>query len=85
MNKLDEKIIHKDAWITLTILSSLALIAMYCETMLIPAIPILVNNFKIPYNTSPWILTDYLIAGAVMTPIVGKLSDIHGKKKYCYL
>ncbi|HEY6536967.1 MAG TPA: MFS transporter [Candidatus Nitrosocosmicus sp.] len=81
MNKLDEKFDHKDAWITLTILSSLALIAMYGETMLIPAIPILVNNFKIPYNTSSWILTAYLIAGAVMTPIVGKLSDIHGKKK----
>ncbi len=85
MNKLDEKIIHKDAWITLTILSSLALIAMYGETMLIPAIPILVNNFKIPYNTSSWILTSYLIAGAVMTPIVGKLSDIHGKKKILLL
>ncbi len=54
---------------------------MYGETMLIPAIPDLVKDFEIPYNTSSWILTVYLITGAVMTPIVGKLSDIHGKKK----
>jgi MFS family permease len=65
----------------LVILSSIALITMYGETMLIPAIPKLVKDFEIPYNTSSWILTAYLITGAVMTPIVGKLSDTHGKKK----
>jgi MFS family permease len=30
---------------------------------------------------SSWILTTYLVSGAVMTPIAGKLSDIYGKKK----
>lgn len=63
------------------ILSSIALITMYGETMLIPAIPNLVKDFEITYNTSSWILTSYLITGAVMTPIVGKLSDTYGKKK----
>src|SRR4028118_333788 len=75
------KAISKDAWVSLIILSSIALITMYGETMLLPAIPDLVNEFEISYNTSSWILTAYLITGAVMTPIVGKLSDIHGKKK----
>jgi MFS family permease len=73
--------ISKDAWVSLVILSSIALITMYGETMLIPAIPKIVKDFQIPYNTSSWILTAYLITGAVMTPIVGKLSDTHGKKK----
>ncbi len=63
------------------ILSSIALITMYGETMLIPAIPNLVKDFEIAYNTSSGILTSYLITGAVMTPIVGKLSDTYGKKK----
>jgi MFS family permease len=85
VNNVKEKTIYKDAWITLIVLSSLALIAMYGETMLIPAIPILVKDFKIQYNTSSWILTAYLIAGAVMTPIMGKLSDIYGKKKILML
>ena len=31
--------------------------------------------------TSSWILTAYLISGAVATPIAGKLSDIYGRKK----
>ena len=78
---MNKKNSEKDAWITLTILSSLALITMYGETMLIPAIPYLIDDFEISYNTSSWILTAYLIAGAVMTPIIGKLSDIYGKKK----
>src|SRR4029078_2088728 len=78
---MNEKNTQKDAWIALAILSCLALIAMYGETMLIPAIPYLINDFEISYNTSSWILTAYLVAGAVMTPIIGKLSDIYGKKK----
>lgn len=54
---------------------------MYGETMLIPAIPNLIKDFRITYSTSSWILTTYLLTGAVMTPIAGKLSDIYGKKK----
>jgi len=49
--------------------------------MLLPAIPDIITEFNISYNTAPWILTAYLIAGAVMTPIAGKLSDIYGRKK----
>ena len=48
---------------------------------LVPAIPDLIKDFNITYSTSSWILTTYLITGAVMTPIAGKLSDIYGKKK----
>jgi MFS family permease len=55
--------------------------AMYAETMLIPAIPTLIDDFEVSYGLSSWILTSYLIAGAVMTPIAGKLSDIFGRKK----
>ena len=49
--------------------------------MLIPAIPDLIGHFHVSYGMSSWILTSYLIAGAVMTPITGKLSDIYGRKK----
>jgi MFS family permease len=69
------------AWKMLAILSCIATMVMYAETMLIPAIPDLINDFHVSYSTSSWILTAYLIAGAVMTPIAGKLSDIYGRKK----
>jgi MFS family permease len=73
--------ISNDAWITLAILSLIGLVIVYGETMIIPAIPDLIQDFNIPYNTTAWILTAYLIAGAVSTPLVGKLSDIYGKKR----
>lgn len=69
------------AWKVLAVLSSLATMVMYAETMLIPALPDLIHQFNVSYSTSSWILTAYLIPGAVMTPIAGRLSDIYGKKK----
>lgn len=79
-NGLQEKI-SPAAWKTLAILSLIATMVMYAETMLIPAIPDLIKDFHISYGMSSWILTTYLIAGAIMTPITGKLSDIYGRKK----
>lgn len=73
--------ISSSAWLALAIISSLALVTMYGETMVLPAIPNFIKDFDITYNVSSWILSSYLIAGAVMTPIAGKLSDIYGKKK----
>jgi MFS family permease len=72
--------INRSAWTTLVILSCLGLITMYGETMVLPAIPDFIRDFNISYSTSSWILSSYLIAGAVMTPIAGRLSDIYGKK-----
>ena len=73
--------IPASAWKTLAILSCVATMVMYAETMLIPAIPDLIKYFDVSYSMSSWILTAYLISGAVMTPIAGKLSDHYGKKK----
>src|SRR5689334_25380411 len=39
------------------------------------------QDFHVSYSMSSWILTAYLVAGAVMTPIAGKLSDIYGRKR----
>jgi MFS family permease len=54
---------------------------MFDETMILPAIPDFIQEFNISYSTSSWLLSAYIIAAAVMTPIGGKLSDIYGKKK----
>jgi MFS family permease len=69
------------AWRVLAVLSSVATMIMYAETMLIPALPDLIDEFSVSYSMSSWILSAYLIPGAVMTPIAGKLSDIYGRKK----
>ena len=68
-------------WITLAILSSLGIIAVSAETMVIPAIPDIIHELAISYENSAWILAVLLVMGAVMTPIAGKLSDVYGKKR----
>ena len=73
--------IPASAWKLLVMLSCIATMVMYAETMLIPAIPDLIMHFHVSYSMSSWILTSYLIAGAVMTPIAGKLSDVYGRKR----
>ena len=78
---LDSKKIRTSAWITLAVLGCTLLVTFYGETMLLPAIRDIIGDFHISYSTSSWILTAYLISGAVATPIAGKLSDIYGRKK----
>jgi MFS family permease len=73
--------ISRSPWITLAILSCVGLMAMFADTMILPAIPDIIKDFKITYNASSWILASFLITGAVMTPIAGRLSDMYGKKK----
>ena len=80
-SKLKSKRNNPSAWTILAILSSTLLAVMFAETMLLPALPDIMGEFKISYSTSAWIFSAYLIVAAVMTPISGKLSDIYGKKK----
>ena len=74
-------IYSRSARFLLVLLSSTLLVIMFSETMLLPAIPEIMQDFNIPYSTAAWIFSAYLIVAAVMTPIAGKLSDIYGNKK----
>src|SRR5215510_5540956 len=73
--------ISRRAWFTLALLSSTLLTVFFSETMLLPAIPEIIQDFKITYGTAAWIFSAYLIVAAVMTPVAGRLSDLYGKKK----
>jgi MFS family permease len=77
----DSKYAHSQFWRIIVILSLIAIIIEYAETMLFPAIPDIIKDFKSSYSSSSWILSGYLISAAVMAPLVGKLSDMYGKKK----
>ena len=73
--------VSRHAWLTLAILSSTLLTVFFSETMLLPAIPEIINDLDISYGTAAWIFSAYLIVAAVMTPVAGRLSDLFGKKK----
>ena len=50
--KLSSSNVQGKPWVTLAILSSIGLMSMYAETMLLPAIPNIIRDFHINYNTS---------------------------------
>jgi MFS family permease len=85
MSQLSTVTVNRHAWFTLGILSSTLLVVFFSETMLLPAIPEIMQDFNIPYGTAAWIFSSYLIVAAVMTPIAGKMSDLYGKKKILLL
>ncbi|WP_338599105.1 MFS transporter [Sulfolobus tengchongensis] len=69
------------AYRALFILAPIAIAVMYTESMLIPSLPTIANDFNVNSATVSWVLTAYLISGVVANPIVGKLGDIYGKKR----
>jgi MFS family permease len=67
-------------WRLLLILSSISIMVMYVETMLLPAIPDIIREFNITYSMSSWVFTSFIISALISTTIVSKLSDIYGRK-----
>ncbi|MGZ4923189.1 MAG: MFS transporter [Halobacteriota archaeon] len=65
----------------LVILSLISIMVMFTESMLIPALPTIQAEFNSTVTWTSWVLSIYLVAGAVFTPIFGKLGDTYGKKK----
>ena len=78
---MEQEKIPASSWRILCILSCIGVIVLFDEVMILPAIPDFIHTFGISYSTSSWLLSAYLIAAAVMTPIAGKMSDLYGKKK----
>ena len=68
-------------WKLLFILSSISIMVMYVETMLLPAIPDIISEFNITYSMSSWIFASFIVSALISTTIVSKLSDIYGRKK----
>ena len=67
-------------WGLLLILSSISVMVMYVETMLLPAIPDIIKEFGLTYSISSWVFTSFIISALISTTIVSKLSDIYGRK-----
>src|SRR5262245_57631698 len=69
------------AWRTCIFLSISVVLVLFVHTSLSPALPLFVSEFDISYTLASWALTAYMISGAVMTIIIGRLADIFGSRK----
>jgi len=69
----------------LLVLASIAIMVMYVEAMAFPSLEKVMASFNLNYPgdlpLAYWIITIYLVVGAVAIPVFGKLGDIYGKKK----
>jgi MFS family permease len=49
------------------------------QTLVVPALPSLAQEFDASPSTVSWVLTGFLVSASIATPIVGKLGDLFGK------
>lgn len=72
---------HEKAGITIGVMAFMGMLVTYVETMITPALPILVNFFNTNYDQLSWVITAYVISGTISAAIFGRLADIYGKKR----
>jgi MFS family permease len=57
------------------------ILVLYVHTSLSPALPIMADDFDVDFSVVTWVLTAYLVSGAAVTIVIGRLADIYGAKK----
>ena len=58
-----------------------ALLLNYVETMIIPGLLTIQNDFSTTSSVIAWVTSAFLIVGSAVSPLFGKLGDSYGKKK----
>ena len=53
----------------------------FAQTMVLPAIPYFEREFAVSPTWASWIISVYLISSSVLTPILGSLGDLYGKRR----
>ncbi|MGI5151578.1 MFS transporter [Plantactinospora sp. CA-294935] len=61
------------------LLASLAVAV--CQTIVVAALPVLSRKLAVSATTATWLLTAFMLAVAVATPIAGRLGDLYGHRR----
>jgi len=61
------------------------IVVLYVHTSLAPALVQMAEDFDTDLGTISWVLTVYLISGAAVTIVIGRLADTYGPKKMLLL
>jgi len=68
---------------TITVVLSLAAaVFALAQTTIVPAIGDLATSLNTSAANVAWVLTGYLVSAAVMTPVIGRLGDMYGKRRW---
>jgi MFS family permease len=63
------------------VLAFAGIVVSLMQTLVIPLIPELPNLLRASTSDATWAVTATLLAGAVATPVVGRLGDMYGKRR----
>src|SRR5579864_973681 len=74
---------HHDSyqWIALSVTTVGSLLASIQGSALLIALPNILNELHATFFTIMWVLLGYLLILTVLTPIVGRLADMWGRKR----
>ncbi len=71
------------AWVTLGALAAAVLLGALDQTVVVTALPAIVDDLQIPFNRlddAAWIVTAYLLGYTVAMPLIGRMSDVFGRQ-----
>lgn len=71
----------KRHWITLMLLTIAGVSFTAMQTLVIPAIPFFRREFGSSQEDTTWLVTGFLLSSSVLTPLLGKVGDMYGKKR----
>src|SRR3954447_3622807 len=66
---------------TLLILAGAALAFALAQTMVVPALPEIQQQYGADAADATWVLTAFLLTASVTTPVLGRLGDMYGKER----
>ena len=67
--------------VLIAVLSTVGIVVSLMQTLVIPIIPTLPTLLNTSASNASWVVTATLLAGAVSTPIAGRLGDMFGKRR----
>ncbi|MFN8110689.1 MAG: MFS transporter [Thermoleophilia bacterium] len=67
--------------VTLALLAVVAVSYVLQQTLVVPALPSLQRDLHTTNTWVTWVFTGFLLTSAICTPLLGKLGDMHGKKR----
>ena len=68
-------------WITLSLLTIAGISFAVMQTLVIPAVPFFKHEFGASQADTTWLVTGFLLSSSVLTPLLGKLGDMFGKRR----
>lgn len=72
---------HVAPAVLIAVLSSVGVVVSLMQTLVIPIIPALPTLLNTSASNASWVITATLLAGAVATPVSGRLGDMFGKRR----